>query len=227
MKKLLVSDYDGTFKNDKDGSIKANIDEVSKFMSNGNIFTLASARSYNSLIRQVNKYNIPYDYLICNNGGVVYDKNGNIIFFHPVLNSTLLKTLKYINKIGLLKRVLFRDFYGNVTTDLNEIYDIVCTINMSNLDKINDIKDELNFLCSTPFFHILVFSEEMDKIDGIDVVVNSECIDDKHVFTIGNDFFDRNMIEKYNGYRMINSNILLRKNGIRKVSSVRRLIRSI
>ena len=77
MKKLLVSDYDGTFKNDKDGSIKANIDEVSKFMSNGNIFTLASARSYNSLIRQVNKYNIPYDYLICNNGGVVYDKNGN------------------------------------------------------------------------------------------------------------------------------------------------------
>ena len=132
-----------------------------------------------------------------------------------------------INKIGLLKRVLFRDFYGNVTTDLNEIYDIVCTINMSNLDKINDIKDELNFLCSTPFFHILVFSEEMDKIDGIDVVVSSECIDDKHVFTIGNDFFDRNMIEKYNGYRMINSNILLRKNGIRKVSSVRRLIRSI
>ncbi|MBD9149351.1 MAG: hypothetical protein EGQ14_00750, partial [Spirochaetia bacterium] len=115
MKKLLVSDYDGTFKNDKDGSIKANIDEVSKFMSNGNIFTLASARSYNSLIRQVNRYNIPYDYLICNNGGVVYDKNGNIIFFHPVLNSTLLKTLKYINKIGLLKRVLFRDFYGNVT----------------------------------------------------------------------------------------------------------------
>ena len=227
MKKLLVSDYDGTFKNDKDGSIKANIDEVSKFMSNGNIFTLASARSYNSLIRQVNKYNIPYDYLICNNGGVVYDKNGNIIFFHPVLNSTLLKTLKYINKIGLLKRVLFRDFYGNVTTDLNEIYDIVCNINMSNLDKINDIKDELNFLCSTPFFHILVFSEEMDKIDGIDVVVSSECIDDKHVFTIGNDFFDRNMIEKYNGYRMINSNILLRKNGIRKVSSVRRLIRSI
>lgn len=226
MKKLLVSDYDGTFNihNNRSG-IDSNIDAVKKFVDSGNIFSLASARSFNSLKRETDKYKIPYDYLVCNNGGVVFDKDDNIIFFHPVLNSSLLKTLKYLNKLGILKRILFKDFYGNITTDLNEVCDIICTINADNLDKLNQIQEELNYLCSTPFFHLLVFSEKMDKVDGIDIIASKESITEESIYTVGNDFFDKNMLLRYNGYRMINSNPLLYRNGIRKTVSVKSLVR--
>lgn len=162
---------------------------------------------------------------MCNNGGVVFDKDDNIIFFHPVLNSSLLKTLKYLNKLGILKRILFKDFYGNITTDLNEVCDIICTINTDNLDKLNQIQEELNYLCSTPFFHLLVFSEKMDKVDGIDIIACKESITEEAIYTVGNDFFDKNMLLRYNGYRMINSNPLLYRNGIRKTVSVKSLVR--
>lgn len=226
MKKLLVSDYDGTFNIHNNRSvIDSNIDTVKRFIDNGNIFSLASARSFNSLKREINKYKIPYNYLVCNNGGVVFDKDDNIIFFHPVLNSSLLKTLKYLNKLGILKRILFKDFYGNITTDLNEVCDIICTINADNLDKLNQIQEELNYLCSTPFFHLLVFSEKMDKVDGIDIIACKESITEEAIYTVGNDFFDKNMLLRYNGYRMINSNPLLYRNDIRKTASVKSLVR--
>lgn len=226
MKKLLVSDYDGTFNIHNNRSvIDSNIDAVKRFIDSGNIFSLASARSFNLLKRETNKYKIPYDYLVCNNGGVVFDKDDNIIFFHPVLNSSLLKTLKYLNKLGILKNILFKDFYGNITTDLNEVCDIICTINADNLDKLNQIQEELNYLCSTPFFHLLVFSEKMDKVDGIDIIASKESITEESIYTVGNDFFDKNMLLRYNGYRMINSNPLLYRNGIRKTVSVKSLVR--
>lgn len=226
MKKLLVSDYDGTFNIHNNRSvIDSNIDAVKKFIDSGNIFSLASARSFNLLKRETDKYKIPYDYLVCNNGGVVFDKDDNIIFFHPVLNSSLLKTLKYLNKLGILKSILFKDFYGNITTDLDEVCDIICTINADNLDKLNQIQEELNYLCSTPFFHLLVFSEKMDKVDGIDIIASKESITEESIYTVGNDFFDKNMLLRYNGYRMINSNPLLYRNGIRKTVSVKSLVR--
>lgn len=226
MKKLLVSDYDGTFNIHNNKSvIDSNIDAVKRFIDSSNIFSLASARSFNSLKREIDKYKIPYNYLVCNNGGVVFDKDDNIIFFHPVLNSSLLKTLKYLNKLGILKRILFKDFYGNITTDLNEVCDIICTINTDNLDKLNQIQEELNYLCSTPFFHLLVFSEKMDKVDGIDIIACKESITEEAIYTVGNDFFDKNMLLRYNGYRMINSNPLLYRNGIRKTVSVKSLVR--
>lgn len=226
MKKLLVSDYDGTFNIHNNRSvIDSNIGAVKKFIDSGNIFSLASARSFNSLKRETDKYKIPYDYLVCNNGGAIFDKDDNIIFFHPVLNSSLLKTLKYLNKLGILKSILFKDFYGNITTDLNEVCDIICTINADNLDKLNQIQEELNYLCSTPFFHLLVFSEKMDKVDGIDIIASKESITEESIYTVGNDFFDKNMLLRYNGYRMINSNPLLYRNGIRKTVSVKSLVR--
>lgn len=221
MKKLLVSDYDGTFNKCK----SSNIDAIKEFIGNGNIFSIASARSFKSLKSETNKYNIPYDYLICNNGGIIFDKDDNIIYFHPILNSFILKVLKYISKLDILKNISFKDIYGNITTNLNEVYEIICTISNNNLDKLNEIRNELNYLCSIPFIHILIFSKEIDKVDGIDIIASKESITEESIYTIGNDFFDKNMLLKYNGHRMFNSNPILYGNGINKIESVNELVR--
>ena len=78
MKKILISDYDGTFyQNDLD--IKKNIDKVTEFRTLGNLFVLATGRSYVDLKIMIDKYKIPYDYLILNHGCLVLSKKLDII----------------------------------------------------------------------------------------------------------------------------------------------------
>ena len=59
--KLLVSDYDGTFKEENNNkNIKANIEAIKKFTKNGNIFALATGRNFTSIKSETTRYNIPY-----------------------------------------------------------------------------------------------------------------------------------------------------------------------
>lgn len=65
MKKILISDYDETFYQ-SDIDIKKNIDEVTEFRTLGNLFVLATEKNYVDLKQKIDKYEIPYDYLILN-----------------------------------------------------------------------------------------------------------------------------------------------------------------
>ena len=74
MKKVLISDYDQTFYlNDED--IEKNKIYVEKFRKEGNIFVLATGRSYYDMQRKIEQYNIKYDYLIINHGASILDEN--------------------------------------------------------------------------------------------------------------------------------------------------------
>ena len=84
--KLLVSDYDGTFNEDKSLSkINDNIDAVKRFMGNGNLFAFATGRSFYSIKGETSRYKIPYDYLICNNGSAIFDRDDNLIFQNTII----------------------------------------------------------------------------------------------------------------------------------------------
>lgn len=78
MKKILISDYDGTFyQNDID--TKKNIDKVNEFRTLDNLFVLATGRSYVDLKQKIDKYEIPYDYLILNHGALLLSKDLEIL----------------------------------------------------------------------------------------------------------------------------------------------------
>jgi len=77
-KKLLVSDYDDTFKTTP-VPFEKNIKSVKSFRSKGNIFMIATARTYESIKEEVDKYKIEYDYLSCLDGAQLYDKDGKLL----------------------------------------------------------------------------------------------------------------------------------------------------
>ena len=81
--KLLVSDYDGTIEIEelfKDPYIpNGTISNIHDFRSAGNKFMIATARPYDSIMDEVDRYGIPYDFLSTLNGCVIHDNNGNII----------------------------------------------------------------------------------------------------------------------------------------------------
>ena len=88
MKKILVSDYDQTFYlNDQD--IEINKKEVENFKKYGNIFIIATGRSFLDFKNKVNAYDINYDYVILNHGATVLDKYDNIIFNFPICNEVI------------------------------------------------------------------------------------------------------------------------------------------
>lgn len=74
--KLLASDYDGTLH--YGGAImEEDLDAIRKWKEDGNLFVLATGRSLQSIKEQIKKFDIPYDYLITNNGGMVFDGSDN------------------------------------------------------------------------------------------------------------------------------------------------------
>ena len=84
-KKIFVSDYDQTFYlNDED--IEKNKIAINEFRKKGNIFVIATGRSYFDFQNKVDEYNLNYDYVIINHGATILDKNNNILINFPIKN---------------------------------------------------------------------------------------------------------------------------------------------
>ena len=75
MKKILISDYDDTLFTDEI-TLKSNIEKIKNFQKCGNIFVIATSRSLWSMMEEIQKYKIPYDYLFVNVGAGIFDNKG-------------------------------------------------------------------------------------------------------------------------------------------------------
>lgn len=76
--KLLVTGYDGILQyggNVMEEDLKA----IEKWRSEGNLYVIDTGRSKDSIDKEIEKFNIPVDYLITNNGGMIFDETGHIL----------------------------------------------------------------------------------------------------------------------------------------------------
>lgn len=226
--KLLVSDYDGTFNEDNRLSkINKNIDAVKRFMENGNIFAFATGRNYESIKKEITKYHIPYNYLICSNGSTVFDHKDNILFQNTLLIDAVRKTLKYLDHFGFIKSVELQDAYGRVTNDFNNVCEIICTLKFKNALDARMVREEIAFLDSFSFMNVIIFKEELDKSDGIYVVSRIEGINKDNIYTIGDASNDKGMLEEFNGFKMPYSYPEIMFSEAKIVRSVKNLVRKI
>lgn len=224
--KLLASDYDGTLKYDKI-NLQLNIKAVQEFMQNGNIFAIVTGRCFESIKKEIDTYNIPYDYLSCNNGLVLFDNNDKLIcssFLHP-------KVLKLIceraNNYGA-KNIIFYNEYGK-TIELNNIVELLLTF-----DSINNavsfkgfITTELNNIKCYIFGKNIILGKALTKADAINAIKNIENIDVNDIYTVGDYKNDIEMLQKYNGYKMFSSYPKLWGKGLPTTMQVHRLIKKI
>ncbi|HHX94144.1 MAG TPA: HAD-IIB family hydrolase [Tenericutes bacterium] len=89
--KIIFSDYDGTlYKKDKK-LLKENIKAIKVFREDGNLFCVATGRTYLDIKRLLEKRKIPYDYVIANDGAIAFDNKGNKLYTIDIdLNDVLL-----------------------------------------------------------------------------------------------------------------------------------------
>ena len=119
-KKIIISDYDQTFYiNDED--IERNKVAVSEFEEKGNLFIIATGRSYLDFKNKVEAYNINYNYVILNHGATIIDSNDNIIYNFTIDNEIISKIKDENERASLEER-------------LDSLYEII----KFDIDKNND-----------------------------------------------------------------------------------------
>lgn len=229
--KMLVSDYDQTFYlNDQD--LQINIEMVNKFRNEGNIFVIATGRSYLDFKKKAKLYKFNYDYVILNHGATILDGDDNILFNFPIddkvindikMNLELEKSIEHLCCSKLESRV---DFDYKLLTKIHSKYKTKEQA-MSINNRIN--KKYSNYINSyyVSTNAVEIISNEMDKSKAIKLLLNKLNISKENVYTIGDGYSDIQMIKDFNGYAIENSVDELKRISIKEYKSVSELIKEL
>lgn len=232
-KKVLVVDYDRTLFINNDDMLN-NINSINKFRENGNIFIIATGRTYNSLKKEIDKYNIEYDYLILNHGSLVIKKDKSTLFHYKIDRNILFDITNYLSKYKP-KSVMY-SYYTEDTSNINNPDISKITIGFQKdietfkkvmMDVIKKYNNKLN-IYFTQNFEIEIISKETNKSKAIDLLMKKVNFKKENIYTIGDSYTDIEMINDYNGSCMEKSIDILKNNkNIKKYSSVSVLIKDI
>ena len=222
MPKVLVSDFDNTlYVNDQ--QIIQNIEKIKKFMSNGNLFIIATGRNYLDISKMILKYNIPYNYLICKDGGTIFDNNGKLLFKKDIPLDVAYDIMDYV-KTKNIEELTYIDTGFDYTKVIDESVNaiIIRDINHEKSEKIlSELKNkykEIDGYISDNWININ--EKTVTKANGIKYLEEKLNLNHFNIFTIGDTINDIPMIKQYTGSCMINSSNDLKQYCTNKFNSV-------
>lgn len=226
--KVLVSDYDQTFYiNDND--IEKNKKAVEQFQNKGNIFVIATGRSYLDFKNKLDLYNFNYDYVILNHGATILDKDNNI-FANYSIDSNIIKDIyedlnikESINSFNCSELESRVDFNHQNLTKINVKYN-----SREEAMRINKIiKDKYSNYVVSYFVNtnsIEIISNQTNKSNAINILIERLGLSKDDIYTIGDGYSDIDMIKDFNGYAIKDSVEELKQVSIKEYESVSDLI---
>ena len=126
MIKLIASDMDGTLLNHNHKIPKENVELINYAKNQGIEFIVATGRAYYEALPALNEENINCD-VISFNGGIVYDKNGNIISITPMLPKDLYYTIEILKSFDIIYQLYTKNtiYTKSIETDINAYIDLI------------------------------------------------------------------------------------------------------
>lgn len=223
-KKILFSDYDKTFYiNDED--IEKNKKSLKNFHALGNLFVIATGRSYYDYYKKKNKYGFESDYVILNHGATVIDKNDNILLKKFIDKKMVLEIKEYLRLEKTEDYFYCSDIESRVDFDYDTIAKIY--VKYKTVEDTTTVLKELveKFGKRVNIYHISsnsieIVSKDASKVNAVEYLVDLLEIDDKNVFTIGDGYSDIEMVKKYNGCCMKDSIDEIKNYSINEYESV-------
>ena len=227
-KKIIVSDYDETFYiNDED--IEKNKTAVREFEAKGNLFIIATGRSYLDFKNKVKDYHINYNYAILNHGATIIDRNDNIIYNFPMDNEVIKKMKDEINTEKSVRFFCCSALESRVDIthrDLTKIHIKYHTKEEAML--INKTLNNKYAQYINSYYvsgdSVEVISNKINKSKSIRLLTQKFNMDTKNIYTIGDGFSDIEMVKDFNGYCMEDSVEELKKVAKKAYKSVSELI---
>lgn len=213
-KQIVFSDYDGTIYITEENMIR-NVKAIEEYRNYGGKFVIITGRSKTSVSNVIRQYNIPYDYIISNNGSVIYNSNMVKIYEQAIATDISNKIIDYLNKKENIE-IFFYDDEDKVKYHNQELlklrirtsdYELAQTIE----DEINSIfKDDVKANSAFPgmyydnldFVIVDIVSKNAGKENAIKKLLDILNMEKEQVVTIGDGRNDIGMIKEYNGYSM-------------------------
>lgn len=216
--------------NDED--IEKNKLAISKFREKGNVFVIATGRSYLDFHNKVDLYKINYDYVIINHGATILDKDNNVFANFSIKNKIIpsikknLKLEKSVKGFCCSKLESRVDFNHRDLTKINVRYntkDEAMNINKDINDKYSEFVNSYYVTENS----IEIISNEINKSKAIKLLLSRLNVFKQNVYTIGDGYSDIEMIKDFNGYAMKESVAELKKVAKKEFDSVSELINEI
>ena len=222
--KILASDFDETiyFPNDEKKN-EENIKAIKKFISNGNIFCIITGRNYCDLKALLSKYDIPYSYLVCEDGAKIFNYVDNC------LDTTLLDVSE-IDKVIPILEELNCDYYlddgYNKTENKNDCVKIVVNcINTEEKNKIvNLLKDKVDIHIYASRTHVNIIHKTVNKEKGIKKLFNLENLNYNLLNVIGDNDNDYKMLKAFNGVTVEKHHPVLDELNLKEYESLKEYI---
>lgn len=225
-KQIVFSDYDGTiYITEKD--MEKNVKSIEEYRYLGGKFVIVTGRSKSSVRKVIEKYNIPYDYVISNNGAIIFDNAGNKIYEQSISIDVSSKIINYLKSIENIEIYYYNE--DDTVEDENlELLKIRVKTNDTNI--ANDIENKINSLFKNEViahatFPAMYYNDiNYSLVDIVSVKAGKEKslkrlleildIQNEQVVTVGDGRNDIAMIKEYNGYSMVTA-----EDEVKKVAS--------
>lgn len=214
-KQIVFSDYDGTIYITEE-NMEKNVKAIEEYRNHGGKFVIVTGRSKTSVSNVIEQYNIPYDYIISNNGAIVFNKNNEKIYEQSIKSEVSDKIIDYLKTKKNIE-IFFYDDRDKVEYKNQELLKI--RIRTANYKLAQNIEDEINdtfkeyvkahsafpgmYYDNHDFVIVDVVSKDAGKDNAIKKLIEMLKIDKKNVATIGDGRNDISMIKEYNGFSMI------------------------
>lgn len=201
--KFLASDFDNTLYIKDGEKFTKNIMSLKDFISRGNMFCIITGRSYTSIKILLEKYNIPYTYLICEDGAKVFNSVDYCISSTMLPSQEVAKIKKVFEKNNI--ECFLEDGY-NITENPDDCVKVLATYQDKNL--ANKVVDKLQKTTNTYAYvsskHINVTSRATNKKIALEELISKENLSKDNMYVIGDDINDYEMLQEFNGALMKN-----------------------
>lgn len=197
--KILASDFDNTiyYSEDREKTNK-NIQEIKKYVNHGNIFCIITGRNYTDLKLLLNEFNIPYSYLICEDGAKIFNN------MDYCLDTILLKRKEIEILVPFIEENNW-DYYlddgYNETNNYDDCVKIVirCKDDVKKKEIVNLIKDKIDIHVYASRSHINIIHKSVNKEKALKRLLNIENLDESYLYVIGDNDNDYEMLKTFKG----------------------------
>ena len=227
--KILVSDFDDSFYT-KDYSIEEAVKKIKEFRNKGNKFILATGRSVTNLLKELSNYDpYIYDYLLCNDGSIIYDSNLSELFRDDLIHENRHGIVMMLNASDAVTKVTIDNGYDFLENPDSEGVRLIGTLNTEKRDEavklLNEVldkyKDYTGYLSN---YYMMILNNYMDKGYALNKLCELENLNKDDIYTLGDEVNDYQLVRDFKGYAIEGANKILDKVKTGTVKNIGELI---
>lgn len=197
--KILASDFDNTlFFSTDTKTTEKNIEAIKSFLLEGNTFCLITGRTYMEIKSELERLELPYTYLICGDGAMIFDSTDYCIERITLEKNVVESVVEYLKDHGY--DAYLEDGY-NVTENTNDCIKVVAkyTDKEKAIKDVKDINEKFDVYAYASRKHININHKDCNKHIALKRLSELENLLVKEIFVIGDDINDYEMLKIFNG----------------------------